>query len=184
MIMKTTSPRRRTAPAAAGGLRSVREADAPRATAGQRLPVIGWPRIVARVGAGGPSSEQPDDGTDTDRLPQVTGELVINGITMPCRAESVAVLRTGIIARCVQTAVALGRPVRVEVTEADRSWRLAIRPDGIVCELAPDNTIGPVDGLAVAEGRCRSCLRINPVTAIRCERCGVEHPHDVFSSSW
>lgn len=130
----------------------------------QRL--IAWPRITAAI----------DDET--------TGTLVINGIVHPCWAESVDVLRTGMIARCTATAMSLGRPVRVDVTEGGQSWTLAVRPEGIVQEVDSDGTIIPSDGfLSVVEGPCRRCRQINPVTATQCVRCGVEEPLGVLSAA-
>jgi hypothetical protein len=128
--------------------------------------LIAWPRITATL----------DDRT--------SGTLVINGIVHPCWAESIDVLRTGMIARCTATAISLGRPVRVDVNEGGQSWVLAVRPEGIVQEVGSDGAILPSDGfLSVVEGRCRRCRHINPVTASQCVRCGVEEPLGVLAAA-
>lgn len=132
---------------------------------GQRH-VIAWPKITATI----------DD--------QSNGTLVINGMVHRCWAESIDVLRIGMIARCTTTAISLGRPVRIDVTEGNHNWALAIRPEGIVQEVGPDGAIIPTDGfLSVVEGRCRRCRHINPVTAARCIRCDVEEPLGVLAAA-
>lgn len=123
--------------------------------------VVTWPRISATV----------DD--------DATGTLVINGIVHRCASDSIESLRTGMVARCVTIAAALRRPVRLTVTEAGQSWPLAVRPEGIVQLVTDAGTIPPATGLAVDEGRCRTCRRLQPVTAAACAQCGTREPHRV-----
>lgn len=125
------------------------------------LRVVAWPRITAAV--------HPDG----------TGTLTINGTSHPCAAPSVDELRTGMVARCVTVADALHRPVRLTVTEADATWPLAVRPEGVVQLLNDDGTLDPPDGLAVDEGRCRTCRHLQPVTSRWCTSCGTKEPHRV-----
>ncbi len=126
--------------------------------------VATWPRISATV---------EDTGA---------GSITINGTERPCAAGSVNQLRTGIIAQCVTLASRLGRAVRLTVTDAAGTWLLAVRPDGIVQEVAPDGTVGPEDGLLPLSGPCRSCGASQPVTAPICAVCDAEEPHDVTAS--
>ena len=123
--------------------------------------VVTWPRITATVDADG------------------TGTLIINGIAHRCASDSIESLRTGMVARCVTIAAALRRPVRLTVTEAGQSWPLAVRPEGIVQLVSDAGTIPPAAGLAVDEGRCRTCGRLQPVTAAACAQCGTRGPHRV-----
>ena len=71
-----------------------------------------WPRLAATV---------THDGT---------GTLTINGVSRACAAESVAALRTGMIARAVAIGTQLRRPIRLDVTEDGRTHALAVRPEG------------------------------------------------------
>lgn len=123
--------------------------------------VAAWPRVVATV---------RDDGT---------GTLTVNGTERPCRAPSVDELRTGVIARCVSLARRLRRPVRLAVTDASGTWNLAVRPEGVVQLVDEAGALPPADGLAPHEGRCRTCRRLQPVTAATCAQCGVDEPHRV-----
>lgn len=125
------------------------------------LRVVTWPRISAAV------------------YPDGTGSLTINGTSHPCAASSVDELRTGMVARCVTVASALHRPVRFTVTEADATWSLAVRPEGVVQLINEDGTLDPPDGLAVDEGRCRACRHLQPVTSRACTRCATKDPHRV-----
>lgn len=128
-------------------------------------PVIGWPKITATISG------------ETD------GTLVINGVLHPCWAPRTDVLRTGMIARCVATAVSLRRPVRVEITESGQSWSVAVRPDGIVQELDKHGRIvGTEVDLLPIEGGCRRCGESNPVTARQCNGCGVAEPLGVLAA--
>jgi len=128
-------------------------------------PVIGWPKITAVIGS------------ETD------GILVINGVAHPCWAPRADVLRTGMIARCTATAATLRRPVRVDITEGDQSWSVAVRPDGIVQELDKDGRItGAGDDLLPIAGGCRSCGESNPVTARQCSGCGTADPLGVLAA--
>jgi len=74
-----------------------------------------WPRLAATV---------THDGT---------GTLTINGVSRACAAESVAALRTGMIARAVAIGTQLRRPIRLDVTEDGRTHALAVRPEGYTC---------------------------------------------------
>lgn len=120
-----------------------------------------WPRVLATV--------QPDG----------TGTVRVNGIERACAAESVEGLRTGIIARAVAIATALGRPVQLHVTEGGAVWPLAVRPSGVVQALSAGTTITTDDALRPAEGRCRGCRRLQSVAEVRCARCGVSDPHAI-----
>lgn len=128
-------------------------------------PVIAWPKITATL-------ESATDGT-----------LVINGVMHTCWADNTDALRIGMIARCTATAITLGRPVRVDVSESGRSWALAVRPDGIVQEIDKQGRVVPVEGdLIPIEGRCRRCRQPNPVTASHCMSCGVDEPLGVLAA--
>lgn len=117
-----------------------------------------WPRLAATVA---------NDGT---------GTLTINGVSRACAAESVAALRTGIIARAVAIGTQLRRPIRLDVTEEGRIHALAVRPEGYVQLIGADGTIPAPDGLSIDEGRCRVCRRLQPVTSATCVQCGVDEP--------
>lgn len=117
-----------------------------------------WPRLVAEL--------------HSDN----TGTLTVNGTGRACAAESVAALRTGLIARAVSYAVQLRRPVRLDVTEAAAAYQLAVRPEGYVQLIDADGVIPAAGGLSVDEGRCRHCRRLQPVTATTCSQCHIEEP--------
>lgn len=117
-----------------------------------------WPRLVAEL--------HGDN----------TGTLTVNGVGRACAAESVAALRTGLIARAVSYAVQLRRPVRLDVTEAAASYQLAVRPEGYVQLIDAEGIIPAADGLSVDEGRCRHCRRLQPVTSTTCIQCHIEEP--------
>lgn len=117
-----------------------------------------WPRLVAEL--------HGDN----------TGTLTVNGAGRACTAESVAALRTGLIARAVSYAVQLRRPVRLDVTEAAASYQLAVRPEGYVQLIDAEGIIPAADGLSVDEGRCRHCRRLQPVTSTTCIQCHIEEP--------
>ncbi|GEM_PF-765287 len=117
-----------------------------------------WPRLVAEL--------HGDN----------TGTLTVNGTSRACAAESVAALRTGLIARAVSYAVQLRRPVRLDVTEAAASYQLAVRPEGYVQLVDAEGIIPAADGLSVDEGRCRHCRRLQPVTSTTCIQCHIEEP--------
>ena len=117
-----------------------------------------WPRLAAEVTADG------------------TGTLTVNGQRRACAAESVAALRTGMIARAVAIATQLRRPIRLDVTEEGRTHALAVRPEGYVQLVDADGTIPAADGLSIDEGRCRICRRLQPVTSTRCVQCAVDEP--------
>ena len=92
-----------------------------------------WPRLAADVTADG------------------TGTLTVNGQRRACAAESVAALRTGMIARAVAIATQLRRPIRLDVTEDGRTHALAVRPEGYVQLVGADGTIPAADGLYVLQ---------------------------------
>ena len=117
-----------------------------------------WPRLTATV---------THDGT---------GALTINGVSRACEAESVAALRTGMIARAVVIGTQLRRPIRLDVTEEGRTHALAVRPEGYVQLIGADGTIPAHDGLSIDEGRCRVCRRLQPVTSTACVQCSVDEP--------
>ena len=117
-----------------------------------------WPRLVAEL--------HGDN----------TGTLTVSGVGRACAAESVAALRTGLIARAVSYAVQLRRPVRLDVTEAAASYQLAVRPEGYVQLIDAEGIIPAADGLSVDEGRCRHCRRLQPVTSTTCIQCHIEEP--------
>lgn len=123
--------------------------------------IADWPRISATVRQHG------------------TGSLTINGTERPCTAGSVEELRTGMIARCAAIAGRLRRPVRLTVNDGEATWNLAVRAEGIVQLIDDAGTIPPADGLAVHEGSCRTCRRLQPVTEARCAHCGTDEPHRV-----
>ncbi|MDR7184610.1 hypothetical protein J2X85_001633 [Microbacterium trichothecenolyticum] len=117
-----------------------------------------WPRITASVDNHG------------------RGSITVNGTSRTCSAESLAALRVGIIARGVAIANSLHRPVRLDVTEAEQTHALGIRPEGYVQLVDAHGMIPAVDGLAVDEGRCRVCRRLQPVTSSSCIQCRVDEP--------
>ncbi|MFI8634262.1 FHA domain-containing protein [Microbacterium sp. NPDC077663] len=117
-----------------------------------------WPRLAAAVAHDG------------------TGTLTINGVNRACKAESVAALRTGVVARGVAIATRLRRPIRLDVTEDGRTHALAVRPEGYVQLIGADGTIPAPDGLGIDEGRCRVCRRLQPVTSAECVQCHIEEP--------
>lgn len=120
-----------------------------------------WPRVVAVV------------------RPDATGEIVVNGATRACAAESVDALRAGVVARCAAVATTLGRPVQLAVTDDADQWVLVVRPDGVVQQLNPDGTVDPPGDLLPQESRCRVCRHLQPVSAQVCSACGVDEPHGV-----
>ncbi|WP_248243262.1 FHA domain-containing protein [Microbacterium kunmingense] len=117
-----------------------------------------WPRLAATVARDG------------------TGTLTLNGVSRACAAESVAALRTGIIARAVAISTQLRRPIRLDVTEEGRTHALAVRPEGYVQLIGTDGTIPAPDGLSIDEGRCRICRRLQPVTSATCVQCKIDEP--------
>lgn len=117
-----------------------------------------WPRLIAEV--------HGDN----------TGTLTVNGASRACAAESVAALRTGLIARAVSYAVQLRRPVRLDVTEATAGYQLAVRPEGYVQLVDTEGIIPAADGLNIDEGRCRHCRRLQPVTSTTCIQYHIDEP--------
>lgn len=124
--------------------------------------VVDWPRISATVQA----------------VPYgaATGALTVNGTERACSAESVEALRAGMIARCAAIAAALGRPVRLDVAEGPATYRLAVRPTGVVQLVDEHGGIPSAEGLTVDEGRCRICRRLQPVTSTSCVQCAAPEP--------
>jgi hypothetical protein len=120
-----------------------------------------WPRLLATVNVDG------------------TGTLRVHGTDREWVAGSVEALRTGIVARAVQVAVQLRRPVQLHVTESGTVWPLAVHPNGVVQVLNPGLTVTVDDALPPAEGPCRRCGHRVSVVEHRCAQCGVEGPHVV-----
>lgn len=120
-----------------------------------------WPRLAA---------ELHGDNTAT---------LTVNGTSRACAAESIAALRTGLIARAVSYAVRLRRPVCLDVTEAAEGYQLAVRPEGYVQLIDAEGVIPAADGLSIDEGRCRHCRRLQPVTSTTCSQCHIDEPLQV-----
>jgi len=133
--------------------------------------VADWPRLAAALRGPGPRIVR---GT-----PVQLGSITVNGTEHACEASSVDELRTGMIARCVAIAARLHRPVRLAVSEGAQTWNLAVRPEGIVQLVDDAGMIPAAQGLAVHEGRCRACRRLQPVTELVCVQCGISEPHRV-----
>ena len=72
-----------------------------------------------------------DEGGDAEEMGDGTGALTINGVSRACAAESVAALRTGMIARAVVIGTQLRRPIRLDVSEEGRTHALAVRPEEV-----------------------------------------------------
>jgi hypothetical protein len=62
--------------------------------------------------------------------PDGTGELTIDGASYPIQAPTIEEARLAILARIVDTAAELQRPVRVLASEPDGQWPLIVHPDG------------------------------------------------------
>lgn len=111
-----------------------------------------------------------------------TGELTLNGTSRQLVASTVEQLRAGIITRCAATAATLRRPVRVHVSDVEANYNLAIHPDCLVQELAPDGTVQDLDPTVpryVGAAPCRICGDEVPLNLTRCPNCGTSDPHDV-----
>lgn len=112
----------------------------------------------------------------------LTGELTINGTSLPLVAVDLARLRAGVIARCTATARQVHRPVRVHVIDVAGTYALAIHPDAYVQILdASGNTTDLAAGAArpVHSSPCRSCGINSPLSASACPACQLSDPHDV-----
>jgi len=112
----------------------------------------------------------------------LTGELTMNGTSLPLIAPDLARLRAGVIARCAATARQVHRPVRVHVADVAGTYDLAIHPDAYVQILdASGNTADLVAGAArpVNSSPCRSCGINSPLSASSCPACQLSYPHDV-----
>jgi hypothetical protein len=111
-----------------------------------------------------------------------TGELTINGTSLPLVAADLARLRAGVIARCAATARQVHRPVRVHVVDVAGTYALAIHPDAYVQILdASGNTEDPATGAArpVNTSPCRCCGTHTSLSVDVCPRCQCSRPHDV-----
>jgi MinD-like ATPase involved in chromosome partitioning or flagellar assembly len=75
-----------------------------------------------------------------------SGEVTINGTSHPIETNNIEEARSAILARVVETAAKVQRPVRVTTTGPDGAWPLIVHPDGTV-EPDPDvePTPAPVD---------------------------------------
>jgi hypothetical protein len=112
----------------------------------------------------------------------LTGELTINGTSLPLVAADLARLRAGVIARCAATARQVRRPVRVHVVDVAGTYALAIHPDAYVQILdASGNTPDLAAGAArpVNSSPCRSCGVCSVLSATACPACQSSWPHDV-----
>jgi pSer/pThr/pTyr-binding forkhead associated (FHA) protein len=111
-----------------------------------------------------------------------TGELMLNGTSRQLVAPTVEQLRAGIITRCASTASTVRRPVRLHVTDIEGTYSLAIHPDSLVQELAPDGTVpdlNPTEPRYVGVAPCRVCEHAVPLNVTRCPNCGASDPLDV-----
>lgn len=111
----------------------------------------------------------------------LTGELTINGTSLPLVAADLARLRAGVIARCAVTARQVHRPVRVHVVDVAGTYALAIHPDAYVQILdasgnAPDRPAGAAR--PVNSSPCRACGVSSLLSAIACPACQAKGPHD------
>ena len=112
----------------------------------------------------------------------MTGELTINGTSLPLTAPDLVRLRAGVIARCAATARQVHRPVRVHVVDVAGTYGLAIHPDAYVQILddsgnTPDLAAGATR--PVNSSSCRVCGFSSPLSATACPSCRVPEPHDV-----
>lgn len=133
--------------------------------------VADWPRITAALHGAGQRIVHGG--------PIQLGSLTINGTERACEAPSVDELRTGMIARCVAIAVRLRRPVRLTVNDGTQTWKLAVRPEGVVQLVDDAGMIPSAQGLSIHEGRCRICRRLQAVTEPVCVQCHTPEPHRV-----
>lgn len=133
--------------------------------------VADWPRITAALHGAGQRIVHGG--------PVQLGSLTINGTERACEAPSVDELRTGMIARCVAIAVRLRRPVRLTVNDGTQTWKLAVRPEGVVQLVDDAGMIPSAQGLSIHEGRCRICRRLQAVTEPVCVQCHTPEPHRV-----
>jgi hypothetical protein len=114
-----------------------------------------------------------------------TGELTLNGTSRQLVAPTVEQLRAGIITRCASTASTVRRPVRLHVTDIEGTYSLAIHPDSLVQELAPNGTVAdlnPAEPRYVGEAPCRVCEHAVPLNLTRCPNCGASDPLDVAAA--
>jgi hypothetical protein len=112
----------------------------------------------------------------------LTGELTINGTSLPLVAADLPRLRAGVAARCAATARQVHRPVRVHVVDVAGTYALAIHPDAYVQILdsagnAPDLQTGAPR--PVTSSPCRACAVSSPLSATACPSCEGADPHDV-----
>jgi cellulose biosynthesis protein BcsQ len=66
-----------------------------------------------------------------------TGEVTINGTSHAIEAADEAAVLTDALRLITETAVQLGRPVRVSTTDPDGQGLIIVSPDGVVSEAAP-----------------------------------------------
>ena len=119
------------------------------------------------------------DATIRDNL---TGELTINGTSLPLIALDLVRLRAGVIARCAATARQVHRPVRVHVVDVAGTYGLAIHPDAYVQILdASGNTpeLAADAARPVNTSPCRTCGASSSLAAIVCPACQDSEPHGV-----
>jgi len=131
------------------------------------------------------------DGTDADAAispwPRVTAvlhsatsaTLIVNDVERVCEAPGAARLRTGVLARAVAVADAIGRPVRLRLAVAGGAQLLAVRPDGAVHALTDGGVMAATPLAAPVDTGCRRCGTPQPLTAATCARCGSLEPHRV-----
>lgn len=101
--------------------------------------------------------------------------IQFNGATWSCAAPTIEILSAGVIAHVAKKAIALDRPIALDVDEQ----LLAVRPNGIVQAVAPDKTIPDDDNLLPVHGECRRCGNSVTVTATECSHCEVTDPLSV-----
>jgi hypothetical protein len=123
--------------------------------------VGGWPRLQVEI---------------RSEAQHVTAVLRINGAPQGCASSTVEGMRAGIIARCATLAATLSRPVAVDVDEAGQSYRIAVRPNGVVQSIDAGNTIADASRLTPVNGPCRQCQQLVVVTAASCGACGIDQP--------
>ncbi|MFE4542426.1 MinD/ParA family protein [Arthrobacter sp. NPDC056727] len=66
-----------------------------------------------------------------------TGEVTINGTSHPIEAADEAAVLTDALRIITETAIQLGRPVRVSTTDPDGQGLIIVSPDGVVSEATP-----------------------------------------------
>lgn len=120
-----------------------------------------WPRLDAEVRSNGVSVE---------------AIVRYNGTPSSCAAPTSDVMRAGIIARCVQHARALNRPIAAHINDGGTVYDLAVRPTGIVHQARPGDPLPPADGLEAMHSPCHQCGHPASVADTVCPQCGTEEP--------